>query len=490
MKRTLRAIVVLALGLALGPGVAAAQGPPEPRLPREGGQPLAASAPTLSLAAQNPFMGGVPSGQVMPSVVPLSLTDAIARGLEHNLGVVLGEQGTRSAAGAHWTSLSRLLPNLSGRLTEERQTVNLEAFGFPLSLLPPGLNPVVGPFDVFDARLAVSQPVFDYSAIQGNRAGALGEKAARFSYQDVRDTVVFVIANLYLQAISGASRIDAVQAQVKTSQALYDRAVDMKKAGVVAGIEVLRAQVQLQSQQQRLIFYQNEFAKQKLALARAIGLPLAQQFDLTDRVPYAALPAQSLDESLRQAYASRSDLKSALAGLRAAEANRQAARGLSFPSVAVSADIGDIGLTPSTAKKTYTLGAFLRVPVFQGGLVHGRLLQTDAALQQQRAQVEDLRGRIDYEVRAALLDIKAADDQVQVAKGTVDLGNQQLVQAQDRFAAGVASNIEVVQAQEAVATATDNFISSLYAHNLAKLSLARALGVAEASASQFLGGQQ
>ncbi len=463
-----------------------AQAPAAPQLPREAAQPVPPS--TSTAGSQNPILGSVISGQVTPGVLPLSLTDAIRRALEHNLGAILSQQGIQSAAGNRWTALSRLLPSVGARIGENRQTVNLEAFGFPPSALPPGLPPVVGPFNVFDARVAVSQSVFDYSAIQGHRAGRLGEDASRFSYQDVRDTVVFAVANLYLQAITGAARIDAAEAQVKTSQALYNRAVDMKQAGVVPGIEVLRAQVQLQAQQQRLIFFQNEFAKQKLALARAIGLPLAQQFDLADRVPYASLNLESLDVSLKQAYDSRSDLKSARAGVQAAEASRQAAIGLALPSVGVNADIGEIGLAASTAKKTYTLAGLVRIPVFQAGLVRGRLLQADAALQQQRAQYEDLRGRIDYEVRAAFLDVRAADQQVQVARGTVDLANQQLAQAQDRFSAGVTSNIEVVQAQEAVATASENYLSSLYAHNLAKLSLARALGVAEKSASQYLGG--
>ncbi len=488
MSSSVRALALVVVGLVLaGPRSAGAQEQAAPQVPRQAAQPVPQPGGP-AIAGQSPILGSVISGQVTPGVLPLSLTDAIRRGLEHNLGVILSQQGIQSAAGNRWTALSRLLPNGSARISEDRQTINLAALGFPPELFPPGLAPIVGPFNVFDIRAAVTQSVFDYSAIEGHRAGALGEKAANFSYQDIRDTVVFAVANLYLQAVTGAARIDAARAQVKTSQALYDRAVDLKRAGVVPGIEVLRAQVQLQSQQQRLIFFQNEFEKQKLSLARAIGLPLGQQFDLTDRVPYAALATQSLDASLEQAYQSRSDLKSAQAAVQAAEANRQAAIGMRLPSVGVSADIGKIGLTASTALTTYSLAGLVRIPIFQGGLEQGRLLQANAALEQQRAQFADLRGRIDYEVRAAFLDVKAADDQVQVARSTADLANQQLAQAQDRFAAGVTSNIEVVQAQEAVATASENYISSLYAHNLAKLSLARALGVAEGQASQFLGG--
>jgi outer membrane protein TolC len=266
--------------------------------------------------------------------------------------------------------------------------------------------------------------------------------------------------------------------------------VNLKTSGVVPAIEVLRAQVQLQAQQQRLIFFQNEFAKRKLSLARAIGLPLEQVFDLTDKVPYAALEPMTLESALARAYQSRADVQAAAAQVQAAEATKAATRGQLLPSVRVTADVGKIGQTIDTAKTTYTVAANVRIPIFEGGAVHARVLQADAARQQQRALFEDLRARVDFEVRSAFLDLKAAEDRVAVARGAIDLAGQQLTQAQDRFGAGVASNIEVVQAQEAVATASDNYISSLYAHNVAKISLARALGVAEAEAGRFLGGSK
>jgi outer membrane protein TolC len=484
-RRRLAGWTVAVLVFAAAPALHA-QGPPEAQVAGAGANGVPAASPGLNLsAAQNPFLGGVVAGQATPGVVPLSLADAIARGLKQNLGAVIGEQATRTASANRLMALNGLLPNAYGRVGEARQVVNLAAYGFPL---PPGTNPLVGPLDVVDARVYVSQTIFNWSAIQSARAGGEAVKAATYSYRDARDGVVFTVASLYLAAVTGASQIEAVQAQVKTAQALYDRATDLKTSGMVPAIDVLRAQVQLQAQQQRLIFHRNEFAKRKLALARAIGLPLDQQFDLSDKVPYAALAPASLDESLKQACASRADLQAAQALVRAAEDTRRAALGSALPSVGLTADIGTIGLTTSPALRTYSIAAGVRIPIFEGTTVRARVLQADAALQQQRAQLDDLRARVDYEVRTALLDLKAADDRVQVARGAVDLASQQLAQAQDRFSAGVASNLEVVQAQEAVATASDNCLSSLHAHNLAKISLARALGVAEADASRFLGG--
>jgi outer membrane protein TolC len=377
-----------------------------------------------------------------------------------------------------------LLPNVLLRITPEREVLNLAAFGFPLAA---GVNPLVGPFNVIDARVALSQTVFDWSALQAARASSESLDAAKLSYKDVRDSVVVTIANLYLQALTGASQVDAVTAQVKTLQAVYELALDMKKAGVVPGIEVLRAQVQLQAQQQRLILFQAEFAKQKLTLARAIGLPLGQQFDLTDRVPYAAMGTTSLEDALKQAFATRSDLKGAAALVRAAEDAKRAAQALALPSVHLAADFGYIGQTVATTERTYTILGAIKIPIFQSGNVRSRVLQADSALQEQRARFEDLRTRVDYEVRTVLLDLNAADARIHVAQSALALANQQLTQAQDRFSAGVASSLEVVQAQEAVATASDNYVSGLYAHNIAKVLLAHALGVAEAEASRFLG---
>ena len=422
-----------------------------------------------------------------PGPLRLSLADALARALSHNLGAVLGREGVSAAGGARLAALSGLLPNVSGRISDTRQQINLEAFGFPI---PKGTDPIVGPFTVFDARVTVTQPLFDLTAIESARAAARAASAAAASYEDVKDAVVAACAGLYLQAAIGGSRVDASRAQLRTAEAVYARAAAMKEAGVVPGIDVLRADVQRQAQQQRLIVLENEHAKQQLALARAIGLPLGQAFELSDGVPYAEVAVRPMDEALAQAYASRSDLKSALELLRAAESSRRAILGEALPSVRVTADYGDIGRTADTSKVTYAVGASVRIPLFQGGRVRGRLIQADAALAQQRAYVDDLRSGIEFEVRAACLDVTAAQQRVTVAAGALGLAEAQLEQARDRFTAGVTSTLEVVQAQEAVAAATENHLSARYAHGLARLSLARASGVAEEMASQFTGGSR
>jgi outer membrane protein TolC len=436
---------------------------------------------------QGVFLGSVPAGTATSGILPLSLKAAIDRGLKYNLGLLLADQGTRAARGARLRALSDLLPKLTWQTSETREQINLKAFGFPL---PSGFPAIVGPFNVFDTRAFLSQSVLDLKALHSARAESENLKAAEYSYQESRNLVVLVCADLYLQAIAGASRVEAAGAELNTAQAVYDQAGDLRKAGVVPGIDVLRAQVQLQAQQQRSIFFKNEFQKQKLDLARVIGLPIGQQFELTDQIPYAPVRAMVLEEALERAFRSRADYQSAVALVHAAESNKRAARGEGLPTFRVSADYGDIGLAPNASHGTFSVAGNLRIPIFQGGLVRGKVLEADALLEQRKAELENLRGRIDYEVRTAFMDVRASGDQVQVAISAAGLAKAQVKQAQDRFAAGVANSLEVVQAQEALATADENYISSLFNFNVARATLARAAGVAEQAVKDFLGGSQ
>ena len=436
-------------------------------------------------SAQNPFLGSTPQTAV-PGVLALSLHDALQRALRYNLGLLLSEQGQRQAEGARLSARSRLLPDISARASYMAEQVNLATFGLPPF---PGVPPIVGPFEVFDARGFVKQRILDFDSLNRLRARSEAAQAARYSYQDARDTVVLVVGGAYMQAVASAARIDAVRAELQTATAVYQQTSDMKNAGLAAAIDVLRSQVEIQAQQQRLLAVQNDFEKQKLSLARAVGLPTEQAFTLTDSMPFTPAPPLSLQEAMDEAFRSRADYRSAQSLLHAAEMARRAANDERLPSLSLNGDYGDIGNRPTSSHGTFTAAAALNIPIFQGGKVRADQMQADAQLQQRRAEVADMRGRIEYEVRTAFLDLKTAADQVNVARNSVDLATQQLAQARDRFAAGVSDTIEVVQAQEALAAANDNYISALFAHNIAKLALARALGVAEEAAKKYLGGK-
>lgn len=434
---------------------------------------------------QNPLFGSVP-GKPTPGVLALTPMDAIDRGLKYNLGVLLSEQATESARGARWRALSDVLPTLSARVTESVQQINLAAFGIPA---PVGTGPVIGPFGVFDVRLLASGPFLDFHALNLVRARTEDVNAAQLSYQNARDLIVLVVGGTYMQALAGEARIASVEAQLKTAEWLFHQAQDMKNAGMVPGIDVLRSQVEFQIQQQRLVAARNDLAKQKLTLGRLIGLPAAQEFTLSEQIPFTPQPPITLDQALERAYRDRPDYHSAEALVRSAELNRKAAIGEALPSIRFNADYGSMGKRPTQSHSTFTTAAALQIPIFQGGKVKGDVMQADALLNRRRAELADLRGRIEFEVRTAFLDLTSAGEQVQVAKSSVDLAQQTFTQSEDRFRAGVTTTVEVVQAQEAMAATNENFINSTFAYNVAKLELARALGVAERAVKDFLGGK-
>jgi outer membrane protein TolC len=447
---------------------------------------IAGSSALRQSSTENQILGSVPTGTVSPQPIALSLADAIERGLRQNLGILVSDDAQISAQGQLWQARSPLLPDFSARVSENAQKVNLAAEGFAkIAGRFPGFPLVVGPFGYFDARVAFSQTLLDFNSLASERSSRQNAAAVKLSYQDMREAVVLVVGATYLQTIAAAARVDTADAQVQSAQALYNQALDMRNVGISAGIDVLRAQVELQSRRQQLIAAKNDFAKQKLALARTIGLPLAQDFTLTEKIPYEAPQPITVEESMEQALKSRADYQAALSQVRAAEQMMRAATAEHLPSLSIYADYGLSGQTPASSLGTFTTYAALRIPIFVGGRAHGDAQVAQAELNRSRQEVDNLRAQIEQDVRDGLLDLQAAADQVSVAMSNVDLAERTLTQARDRFASGATDNIEVVQAQEAVASANESYISSLYAYNLARVELARATGSAERGFRQY-----
>ncbi len=444
----------------------------------------------VQTSTQNPVFGSVPEAKPTPGVLPLTFSEAIERALRQNLASLLSEYNTIEARGQKWQQLSDLLPNVSGDVQEAAEKTSLEAEGLRGQLFPGLTLPrVIGPFSYFDVRASATERVFDWKAIQKYRSSVIGESVARFNLKDARDLVVLATGNAYLQAIAGAARVETAQAQVETAKALYDKAVVQQQAGVAPAIDTLRAQVEYQTRQQQLIAATNDFAKQKISLARVVGLAPGQEFELADKAPYQVFPIPDLETSLQRAYSLRSDYKAARDRLVAAQLERSAAAAGYFPTIDLAANYGEIGAVPGDVLPTYAVVGTLNIPIFQGGKVHGDVLKAEASLRQAQAQMADVRGQIDQDIRNALLDLKASAHQVEVAQSSVNLAEQALAQSRDRFSAGVTDNLEVVQAQEALAAAHESFISSLYLHNLAKVSFARALGRAEEGVREYLKGK-
>ena len=454
--------------------------------PISAGSSSATSSPT---SAQDPFSGSVITEKATDQVISLSLRDAINRGLKANLGALLTEQGITSARGQHWHALQAMLPDVTGRMSESVQQINLRADGFNFrSAGFPAIPAIIGPFSNFDAR-AFLDVTAGLSQYKGIRASIENLKAAQFSYQNALELVVFSVSNAYLEVLSAAENVVNAQAQVQTAQALLNQAQAMHEAGVSAKIDELRARVELQAREQDLVVARNNLDKSKISLARVIGLPLAQKYELSDTLQFTAPPVVSPEDALHRAYQERLDYRQAQAQVRATESSEKSARYERLPSLSFSGNYGDLGITPGASHGTFVAAGGVQFPIFEEGRIRGDIYQAQSALKQSKDQLSDLEGRIDAEIRTAFLDLNAAAEQVQLADSNVKLSQEELSEAQERFSAGVTDNLEVVQAQGSLASAQDQYVSSLYVHNFAKLTLARAMGEARQNAASYLGGK-
>lgn len=446
------------------------------------------SVDTLNPAVQvqGPYTGSASSVAAMPFSGRLSFQEAIQRGLAFNLGAVGLAQAVRQASGARQAVRSSLLPNVNGTLSENYLTENLKALGFHFSFPGLSLPTIVGPFNYFDARAKLTQTVLDMTALDNYRASTELLHSNEQSARDARDLVVLAVGGTYLQVIAAKARVDSARAQLDTANALYQQALQERGVGLLAQVDVNRSQVQALSDQERLLSLQNDLAKQKIDLARLIGLPPTDQYDVSDDVPLPATPAIQLDAALKQAFEKRADLKAAESQLHASELARSAARAELYPTVSVSADFGEIGVNPGQAFGTYTVAGSVKVPIWQGGRAKGDMEEANAALAQRRAELDDMKSLVESEVRKAYLDMEASENQVDVAKKNVDVSRETLDLTKQRFEAGVTDSVEVVQSEQTVASAELDYINSQFALNLAKLSMARAIGGAAENLTQFL----
>lgn len=435
--------------------------------------------------AQNPYLGGIPSGKLSRTTVELSLEDAVNLGLRHNLGGVLATDAVTSARGQRWEALSELLPNVVTNTGIGVHQIDLKS-AFGLSI--PGVPPIIGPFGVFDSRADLTQSVFDWEAIEQMRSSQAQLDAAELGTKDARELVVLVIVSNYLLAIADEAEVQSAISQRDTAKTLFQQASDQKTAGLASAVDVLRSQVQLESREQKVISAQNDLAKEKLVLARAIGLPLGQQVEIINHVPFHELTPTSLDRAIEEAYRSRPDFQGQVNRVQSAELARQAALAERYPSIGAEVNYGLAGVNPGSSHGTVDAAVTLHIPIFQGGRVHGDVLRADAALMEEKQRLEDMRARIDQEVRDAYLDLASSAQEVSVEHSAITLATENLEQSRDRFSSGVTDNVEVVQAQDALAIANDAYIGSLYSYNLAKISLARATGVAESRYAQYLEG--
>jgi outer membrane protein TolC len=436
---------------------------------------------TSNVTAQRPYNGSV-AGDPVAGDLSLTLKDALARGLHANLGVLTQSAAEQQARGQRAVAKSELLPHLNTTISEEFERVNLRTQGVEVSTFPESVQ-----FNFFDARARLTQSVFDLVQLQNLHSADQSLRARVFSAKDSRDLVVLAVAGSYLQLTATQARIDATRAQVDTSQAIYKQAADRLEAGLATRVDVTRSQVQLQTEQQRLRSLRADFETQKLRLSRIIGLVPGQNFLIADSFRFAAVPDFTVETALQKAFQNRNDLRAASSNVKAAESSTKAAHAEHLPSLALNADFGAAGITPThESTAVYSATGTLSIPIYEGGRIRGDIEQASAALRQRKAEYEDLRGQVDADVRQSFIDLDSAADQVSVAESNVGLAHQTLTQSRDRFTAGIADTVELVQAEQSVVQADDDYITAVFEHNLAKVTLARAMGNPEQTLPAFL----
>jgi outer membrane protein TolC len=454
------------------PSLAAAQTAPVPPSPVPG-PPSAAS-----------FQGSVPKGTASAEAIDLSLDDAMQRGLQANLGIILSGTQTAGARAQRLSQLQTLLPSVDFSAKEAELETDLPAEGLRI----PGFPKIIGPFGYTDLRASMTWSLVNVSSLRNYLTARHNFAAAGLSAEDARDLVVLTVGNAYLLVLADETEVSSVEAQVATAKISLDQAVDNHQAGTAPLIDELRARVDYQSLEQQLIAAQDALEKDKLALARAIGLPLDQKFNLTDKAPYTPFDALDADALIKQAKENRKDLAALVEQNAAAAEQRKAATAARLPTVETDADYGDIGTNLAHSHGTVDATGTLSVPVFEEFALRGQAQQAQAQLDTAQAELSDKQAQVEADVRDALLDIGSSQKQVQVAESSRSLANEALNEAQQRYANGVSDNLAVSQAQQSVAQAEGQYVASLYRYNVAKLSLARALGAGQ-DYKKYVGGK-
>jgi outer membrane protein TolC len=478
--RTLVAALALsftAWGQAEGPlGYSVAT--PRPISPAEGTTTPNAQA----TQRQNPDLGSR-SSKNTGSNIGLSLRAAIDRGLRYNLGIIESSQASADVRADRLRALAALLPQLSATASQGYDNISFKGIGLRLPPIPglPALPATTGGFGYQDARVTLAQSV--YNAELRNQYGARksDERASALSVQDSRDVVVFAVGTAYLQVVASTARVETAKAQLASAGELDEQTANRVKNEVSPEIDSIRAQVERQSAGQRLTNATNQLAKDKLTLARIIGLAVDQEFEITDSLPYRPVVGITGESATQEALRSRSDLRSAF-NLRAQKAQR-------LPEISVIANYGGGGTNIGNFNQVYALSANISVPIYTGGRIQADIDQAQADLARRQAEYEDLKGRVAYDVRVAWLDLTASDSSVKVAEQNKALADRALAQSQDRYTNGVTNYLEVVQAQEALATAHENYIQSVFSYQVSLIALARAEGIAETKLAELLGGR-
>lgn len=406
----------------------------------------------------------------------LTLQEAVERALKQNPEVQLANLSAAQSEQDRALAQAALLPQASLQTAERVQRLNLEAF---IGTRIPGRPQHAGPFQSFQAGPQFTIPVFDLTLWRRWQAAGQGAEATRAEEHTVREQIVLLVVSQYLGGLRAAAAVEEAQARVELAQALHTQAAELQKEGVGTGLDTLRANVQLQNEKQRLIVAETERETALYGLVRLLNLDPHQKVELADRISFSETPEYGAEQTVEEASANRPEMKALEARARALRAEKRAASEARLPRITVGGDWGYHGLSAPTAIPSYRYHLTVDLPLFTGGRLRAERAKADLELRKIARSMEDLRNQIAFEVKTALMRLESARREVEVANLGVDLARQEVSQARERFAAGVANNIETISAQDALARANDNQISALYRYNQARADLARATGQVE-----------
>ncbi len=453
------------------------------------------NSPTSSA---NSLYGSVTIGQRLPVVLPLSLDDAIRRGLRWNLQTTLARQNEDVASGERLEAINFLMPTVRWQAERSRIQINLAAQGFNSKLLrsfPPGLIPpsalnsipTVVTANVVSGQASLDQTLFDWRSLELYRAAQQEFRAVGYTYQSARGLVMQNVADSYLQALAAQANLDDARGLLTTNREILRQARLEHQAGVVPKLDELRARVQYQQQQQVIVARQDAFEKAKITLNREIGLPVDQQIQLSDETPYAGLRMMPLDQALKLAYANRQEYLYLKAKLRSARYQSRAARYERLPTLTFSGNYGVTGTVGSIYHGTFLAQGTLNIPLFREAKFRGDRDVADAAVTSAMAQLANYHQQIEQEIRDNMLDVASTQQLVDVARSNVALSRTSLNDAAERFRNGVDNDLPVVEAQSTLASAEAQLVNSLYQYNVAKIALARSIGIIDRAYRQYLG---
>jgi len=408
----------------------------------------------------------------IPSELRFSLRDAMRAAVDHNYTVKIVQEQIAQATGQAVTQRGALLPNLSASASGARRRFFFGAFG--------GSPSVSKPLNFYESRLSLTQNLFSLSLIQRWRAARTNVEVATLSAETQKMDTMAAVALAYLETLRVRKAVAARLADARLSHALLRLAMERKAAGMATRLDVTRARVQLKNEKQRLLVARNAYHRANLDLSRAIGLPFETKLTLTDTLTLVDIAPQTVSEALQVASAHRVELKAQKRRERLASLRLSSVTMERVPSLVGSGDVGVIGNQIPNALTTNNVQLLLSIPIFDGGQREGRISEQRSTVRLEAIRTQDLQNQVAREVRTALLTLDSTRQQVKVAQAGLRLAFQELHLARQRFAVGVATNIEITDAQTSVAQARDNLIDALFNFNAARVDLARAQGQLEA----------